>query len=194
MEAVQKTVQNGPMRIGIGTKDDAHALGEMQCDSIADPSEFAHALRGPIPPLRPDANDVVVVVDPKVLSLNTIQKIVQAGVAIEVAGHDPAMPRTYDERRKLRATRANVGGEPMPERRGRPPKNDIAEAHIQAAIADWHAGEYVEGKWRSTYTPAGVMERACLRTGLKLPKHWARNVVIAEFGSAVRNPNDIPKK
>mgnify|MGYP001793904134 CR=1 FL=1 len=85
--------------------------------------------------------------------------------------------------------------EELPDGRGRPKVYDIAASHIQATIEDWHAGEYVEGKWRSKYTPAGIMERARLRTGFKgLPDHWARNIMVAEFGSAVRNPHGIVKK
>ncbi len=194
MEPVRKTLHDEPMRIGIGTKDEARALGELHCDQVVDPADFARMMGETIKPLRPDAGDVVVIVNPKALSMNTIQHVVNEGVPIEVAGHDPEMPRTYEERRALRAKAANVGGEDLPDRRGRPREHDIADAHIQAAIADWHAGEYVENRWRSTYTPAGIMERARLRTGLDLPKHWARNVVIAEYGSAVRNPHDIPKK
>lgn len=195
MEPVRKTLHDDSMRIGIGTKEDARALGELHCDKVVDPLEFARMMTEAIKPLRPDAGDVIVVVNPKALSMNTIQHVVNEGVPIEVAGHDPEMPRTYEERRQLRAKHANVGGEPVADRRGRPREYEVAQAHIDAAIADWHAGEYdSENRWRSTYTPAGIMERVKLRTGLDLPKHWARNVVIAEFGSAVRNPNDIPKK
>lgn len=195
MDAVLKTDYPDPMRIGIGTKEEAKALGEMDCDIIVDPIEFANQLRLPIPPLRPDAGDVIVLVNPKTLGLKEIEKVVNAGIPIEVAGHDPAMPKTYEDRRKLRALTANVGGEIMPDGRGRPKVYDVAQAHVRAAIEDWHAGSYVDGVWRSTYTPAGVWERAKLRTGIKeLKKSWARNVVIAEFGSAVRNPDDLPKE
>ncbi|MEL7281326.1 MAG: hypothetical protein AAGK79_13280 [Pseudomonadota bacterium] len=181
------------MRIGIGTKDDAKALGEMNCDVVVEPADFVEAMRSPLSPLRAGDDDVIVLVNPKILGMDIIKLVVDQDVPIEVAGHDPLLPRTYEERRQLRALKANVGGEPIPDSRGRPRLYETAQAHIDAAIADWHAGEYIDGKWRSTYTPAGIMERARLRTGLDLPKHWARNIVIAEFGSAVRNPDDIPK-
>jgi len=195
VEAVRKNIYPDPMRIGIGTKDDAKALGEMQVDQVLEPGEFAEAVTGPISPLRPDAGDVIVVVNPKCLAMPVIKRIADAGVPIEVAGHDPTIPHTYEERRKLRQTVGNVGGEDVPDGRGRPKVYQVADAHIKAAVEDWHAGHYQDGKWKSTYTPAGVWERSKLRTGLKdLPKYWARNIVIAEFGSAVRNPDDIPKK
>lgn len=194
MEAVQKRLHDDPMRIGIGTKDDAKALGEMNCDVIVEPADFVEAMRSPLSPLRAGDDDVIVLVNPKLFGMDIIKMVVDQDVPIEVAGHDPLLPRTYEERRQLRALKANVSGEPIPDSRGRPRLYETAEAHIKAAIADWHAGEYIDGKWRSTYTPAGIMERARLRTGLDLPKHWARNIVIAEFGSAVRNPDDLPKE
>ena len=135
------------------------------------------------------------IINPKGLSMLTIKHVADAGVPIEVAGREPSLPRTYEDRRKLRQMTGRIVGNPMPDGRGRPKVYEIADTHIQAAIVDWHAGAYVDGRWRSTYTPSDVMERARLRTGLSdLPKHWARNVVIAEFGSAVRNPDDLLKK
>lgn len=194
VEAVQKRLHDDPMRIGIGTKDEAPALGEMQCDTIVTATEFVAAMQSPISPLRPGDNDVVVVVNPKILSMDIIKRVADQDIPIEVAGHDPIIPRNYEERRQLRALKANVGGQDVPDGRGRPRVHEVAQAHVYAAIADWHAGQYVEGKWRSTYTPAGIWERAKQRTGLDLPRYWARNIVIAEFGSAVRNPDDLPKK
>lgn len=195
MELVQKKMHHDPMRIGIGPKEDARALGEMHCDTISTPGELAEFMQSTLSPVRAGDGDVIVIVNPKVLSMDLIKWIAAQDVPIEVAGHDPIIPRTYEERRALRALTANVGGEDLPDGRGRPKVYDIAQAHVQSAIEDWHAGEYVDGKWRSKYTPAGIWERCKLRTGLKdLPKYWARNVVIAEFGSAVRNPDDLPKK
>lgn len=183
------------MRIGIGTKEEAKSLGEMQCHVIVTTAEFVEAINSPISPLRPDDDDVIVVINPKNLAMDVIKRIAETGVPIEVAGYDPQVPKTYEERRKLRSLTPNVGDEVAPSRPGRPSIYEVAQAHIQDTIDDWHAGQYVEGKWKSKYTPAGVMERARLRTGLKeLPDHWARNIMVSEFGSAVRNPHGLPKK
>ena len=120
MEAVQKTEYPDAMRIGIGTKDQARALGEMDCDRIMTIAEFRETLELPVSFLRADAGDVVVLVNAKTLSMPEVKFVVDQGVPIEVAGHDPIMPQTYEERRQLRAMTANVGGEDVPDGRGRP--------------------------------------------------------------------------
>lgn len=178
-------------RIGVGTEEDVRTLGEMGCDAIVSPELLVQAMDFVLSPVR--AGDVVVVADPKLLQMEVIKWVADQGVSIEVVGNEPKIPQNYEERRQLRALKRNVSGENLQDVRGRPKVYEIAKANVQAAIEDWHAGEYENGIWRSKYTPAGIMERARLRTGLELPKHWARNAVIAEFGSAVRNPENLPR-
>ncbi|WP_390915186.1 hypothetical protein [Pseudosulfitobacter sp. SM2401] len=60
---------------------------------------------------------------------------------------------------------------------------------MDAAIADWHAGDMVKGKWATDYTLKRIEERLRLRTGLDIKATWVRDKVKQRFGSAKRNPD-----
>ena len=182
------------MRIGVGTKKHAPALRQLGCEHVWTVDDLDEALSHKFPILRSSDDDHIVVIQPKILAPAHVKKIAAHGIQIEVVGHERILPKTHAERAKLRALKPQVPDDTDIPRPGAPTNYKFADEHIDAAMADWHAGEYVKGRWKPTFTLAELQDRLRLRTGSDEVKHtWVRDRVKKKFGSAVRNPDDIPK-
>lgn len=194
MAYVEKNVQKDPIRIGIGPKKYHETLRTLGCESVMTPDDADFALANGVPAFREDAGDVAVFIDPRCVAPVSIQRLATLGVVCEVAGHAPRKLRSYDDRQAFRALRAKVPGVDVPDGRGAAKVYDVSDQHLDDAIADWHAGAYVDGRWRPDYSRKQIVERMQRRTGLDIQAHWIRDQVIKRHKSAHRNPDDHPKE
>lgn len=193
MESVEKTVQDGPMRVGIGPKEHHPVLLQaLDCEFAWTLKQVDALMEAEIMPFREGTDDVAVFIRPTYISPAHLKWLAKAPIEFQVAGHEPRRLRTYEDRAAFRALKAKVGDQEVPDGRGAKPTYELKEEHVVAAIEDWHAGAYVKGKWVSDFSRLEIEERMKLRTGREVPAHWIRDQVIKRFKSAHRNPDDHP--
>jgi hypothetical protein len=192
METVEKKVQTEPMRIGFGPKEHHETLrAALGCVEVLTLDQLDGIMALDVSPFREDSDDVAVFVRPTYVTGAHIKWMAACGIRFEVAGHAPIRLRSFADREAFRALKPSVPGVDVPDGRGAKPLYAVSDEHLNAAIADWHSGEFVKGKWATDYTLKQIEERMRLRSGLEIRAHWVRDQVKKRFGSAARNPNTM---
>lgn len=189
MHAVEKNIIQAPVRWGFGHKRYHDALRQLGCVDFLTPKqvEDMKVLGAPCP-LRPDADDVAVVMRPTEFAPVVIKWLSSTKCLFEVPGHAPRRLLNHKDREDFRTLKASVPDVQVPDGRGAKPQYQITPEHIDAAIADWHAGEQRGDKWVPVYTLTEIEERMHLRSGVEVKKHWIRDQVSKQFGTATRKP------
>lgn len=182
MTAVEKYAQCAPVKIGYGRDGqvrDLHKSGAERVWTIAEREVFFDKLNVI---LRPD--DVLVLMEPKLLSLDQMKRVAELNVAIQVVGHEPEHCATYEQRRAVRARKPVTDGAAPVETRGRPAKINPTAAQVHSIVALWHSG-----KKRSA-----VISEASEIMDCDLKASWVRDLVIKHTGSAARDANAEGKR
>ncbi|MDF1729536.1 MAG: hypothetical protein P1U53_17480 [Sulfitobacter sp.] len=187
MEAVEKTCQNEPVKVGIGSDKQEPALRAAGCDRVFSVPEIEAYAKGNPPHIKPLSmdflfrpEDTAVMVQPGYLPLPMMRKIIATGCQWQVPGHDPVRFKTDDDRAKWRRQKPKDQEVPLAaDVQGRPPKWPIpTEGQLGALVADWHSG----------MKRALVVKRMQRRVGAEVPASWCRDQVIKATGSAKRTP------
>ena len=106
----------------------------------------------------------------------------------EVPGHEPRRLITWGDRQEFRALKPDAEGIKALETRGAPKQYQVPEEYYDTAVALWHHGEMVDGKWKATYKPSEIEEKIEKDTGVKVNFTWVRDLAKSRVGHTRRNP------
>lgn len=189
MEIVEKKVQDGPVRIGIGPEEHHEALRyALDCERVLTLEQIDGLMGADYCPLRTDASDVAVILRPTYLSPAHIKWLAQTKCFFEVPGHDPVRLLTWDDRQGFRALKPDPERFKLEETRGAKKTYQIPDDYHDTAVALWHHGQMINGKWRPTYKPAEIVAKIKEDTGVEVSRAWARDRAFEKVGHYRRNP------
>lgn len=181
--SVEKAGYTGPVKIGIGTKDQHAMLSGLGCERIYEVHELCkgeHDSRDPIDMIF-RSEDTVVMVQPGIMPKPMMRAIAEIGPAWQVPGHDAIRLMSGDARAEWRRQKPRDMDVPIAaDAQGRPPKWPVpTDAQVEAIVKHWHGPK----------KPAAILEIVQAMMGAPVPKHWVRDQVIKATGSAKRRPH-----
>ena len=181
MQLVENFDTTGPVRIGIGSEDEAALLYGADVEHIISPSEIGLVLD--VRAFR--AGDTLVFVRPKALHPSrylALNEISEGDGLFEVIGHDPMPLKTDDDVRAFLALKAKAGrSAPVREATGRKPEINYSLAQAEAILRFyWH---------KPNKKPSEVLEFAEKMLDLepgKLKIHWVKMLARKYTGTTKR--------
>lgn len=196
METVENSVHNRSMRIGIGPKEHHHVLRQaLDCDRVFTLEQLDAMIEVEIEsPLRPDDEDVAVLIRPSYLTPQHYKWLAGTKAQFVVPGHEPRKLITWDDRQNFRSLKPSADLARQAETRGAPKEYEIPDSYHPTAVSLWHDGEVVSGRWKPTYKPSEIVEKIKADTGVEVSKVWARDRAYEAVGHYRRNPNDAKER
>lgn len=187
MSNVEENVLRGPMKLGIGTKQQFPALYAAGADEVREP----HFLRDDA--LQDEAlfsfvfrpEDVIVLVQPNLLSVSQITRIARAVSGFEVPKCGTFKLNREDNIRRFRQLKPDLEGvERLDKRGGTVRYPQPTDVQMERLVGWWHD---------RALTREQIVERASGLMGASVPIHWVRDKVGKATGSKSRDSNDPGK-
>lgn len=178
--AVENSIYEGPVKVGIGTPRQDRALRDAGCENVFSVEDIEAMLAQDqrfLTGMFRDG-DTAVMVQPGLLPIPLMRKIASTGISWQVPGHDVVTFGSDEDRAAWRRQKPRGVVVPEgPEAMGRPPKWPVPTPdQIKALVADW----------RSTKKRALVVDLMRARVGADVPASWCRDQVIKAVGHARR--------
>jgi len=184
---VEKDDNRGPMKIGIGTEEQAGALKVAGAEKVFDLSDLGFFVKHAGHLLRD--GDTLLMVQPNVIKKSDMRVMLSAsgplGILCEVAGHAPMKCETDAQLSAFRQLKPQDVAIPMANKLGRPSGIEYTLQQADAIIREWHRVP--------KNMPAAVTSIAENILGIEagtLGKTWVRDLVIKFVGTAQRAKPD----
>ena len=181
--SVEKDRYTGPVKIGIGPKEQHRQLSALGCERVYDVPELEKGEHDSADPVQMifRQEDTVIMLQPGVMSKPMMRAIASIGPSWQVPGHDPVRLMSDDARAAWRRQKPrDMDDAPIvADAQGRPPKWPVPTAAQISNIVKW---------WHGPKKPAEILELVRVMVGADVPKHWVRDQVIKATGNAKRSP------
>lgn len=190
--AVEKDVIRDPVKIGIGTEEQATTLKVAGADKVFDLSDLKFFLKHPGHLVRD--GDTLLMVQPNLIKKSDMRVILsvsgsegKGGVMCQVPGHKAAPCDTDAKLSAFRQLKPQDVSIPMAHKLGRPGKIEYTLKQADAIIRAWHQPRPNK---LSLVEVTREAERLLDLDEGALKKHWVRDLVKKFVGTAQRDKPD----